>query len=237
MAELKAVFFDVGGTLWDGAACAVHVMEIVLPKFRPPLPEEEMADVLRRFNAAFLDQANRRHLRERRPFSRLRRFEGLLEGYGIKPRGLAQDMSRTYDSVRRMCMRQFLRPDARPVLNELQRRGLQLGVIMNGVPAAQRHLLQSLGLEQHIEHVLLSEVEGYRKPDVRIFRRAAELADAEPDQMLYVGDSPLTDVRGAARAGIPVVWLNTGRRRLPAGFPVPDSTIAQLSEVLDVVAS
>jgi len=237
MADLKAVFFDVGGTLWDGNACAVHVLEIVLPKYRPPLPEEEMPEVIRRFNAVFLDQPTRRRLRDGRPFSRLKRFDAFLDSYGVKRRGLAQEMSRTYDSVRRMCMRQFLRADAHPVLDELSRLGLQRGAVMNGPPAVQRHMLECLGLEAHFEHVILGEVEGYSKPDARLFKRALELAGVRSDEMLYVGDSPLTDVLGAARAGIPTVWLDTGRRRLPGGFPVPDFTVSGLSEVLDIVAS
>ena len=237
MAELKAVFFDVNGTLWDGNACAVHVMEIVLPKFRPPLPEEDTAEVIRRYNAVFLDQPTRRHVREGRPFSRLKRFEALLDSYGVKRRGLAQEMSRTYDSVRRMCMRQFLRADVHPVLDELSRLGLQRGVVMNGSPAVQRHMLECLGLERRFDHVVLGDVEGYCKPDARLFRRALELAGVGADEMLYVGDSPLTDVLGAARAGLRTAWFQEGRRRLPQGFPPPDFTVGGLSEVLDIVAS
>ncbi|MCK4375013.1 MAG: hypothetical protein KAX19_06770, partial [Candidatus Brocadiae bacterium] len=69
MSELKAVFFDVNGTLWDNQGCARHVMDIVLPKFTPPLPEEDTDQVVRRFNAVFLELPRTQHVRERRPFS------------------------------------------------------------------------------------------------------------------------------------------------------------------------
>ena len=42
--ELKAAFFDVRGTLWDGQACARHAMEIILPKFMSDLPEDDLLD-------------------------------------------------------------------------------------------------------------------------------------------------------------------------------------------------
>jgi putative hydrolase of the HAD superfamily len=106
---------------------------------------------------------------------------------------------------------------------------------MNGSPAVQRHLLETLGLMPHLDHCVLAEIEGCRKPDVRLFRRTLELAGAEADQVIYVGDSPLTDILGAARAGIPTVWFQTGHRRLPRDFPTPDFTIRELSEVLSVV--
>jgi putative hydrolase of the HAD superfamily len=234
MGDLKAVFFDVSGTLWDCNACALHVLEIILPKFRPPLPDEPTAEIVRRFNAVFLDIPRRQHLRDRRPFSRVKRFEGLLESYGVRRRDKAHEMSRTFDSVRRMCIRQFLRPETHHVLRELKRRGLQRGVVMNGSPAAQRHLLQSLGLEPCLDHVVLGEVEGHSKPDARLFRRALEMAGVQPEEALYVGDSPLTDLLGASRAGIPTVWLNTGRRRMPEGFPPPDYTVTTATEVLGI---
>ena len=234
--QFKAVFFDVNDTLWDSHSCAYHVMEIILPRFTPPLPDVKTAEVARRYNAVFLDLPRREHLHEKRPFSRLKRFEALLESYGVRRRGLARQLSHTYDSVRRLAMRQFLRSDAHRVLAELGRRGLRRGVIMNGAPAVQRHLVQSLGLEPHLEHVVLGEIEGYSKPDVRLFKRALELAGVAAEEMLYVGDSPLTDVLGASRAGIPVAWLNTGRRRLPRDFPTPDVSVTSLSEVLDIAA-
>ncbi len=234
MSELKAVFFDVNGTLWDHQGCAQHVMDIVLPSFTPPLPEDQTDEIIRRFNAVFFDLPRKDHIRRRRPFSMLRRMQALLDSYNAKGRRLAREMSHKYDSVRRLVMRQFLRSDAVRVLSELGRRGLQRGVIMNGGPAVQRHLIQTLGLGSHLQHVILGEVEGYSKPDVRLFRRALELAEVEADEMLFVGDSPLTDILGASRAGIPTVWFNTGLRRLPNGFPAPDFAISSLTELLAI---
>lgn len=234
MAELKAVFFDMNGTLWDSRGCARQAMDIILPQFTPPLPEGQGGEVVRRFNALFFDLPGIGHLRQKRHFLTQRRFEALLESYGVRKEGLARTMSHRYDGTRRLVMRQFVRPEAKPVLERLRRRGLKLGAVLNGPPAVQRHLVQSLGLEALLDHVVLGEVEGYSKPDVRLFRRALELAGIEPEQMLFVGDSPLTDVLGAARAGIPVAWFNTGERRLPRGFPVPNYTITSLSEVLDI---
>lgn len=232
MSELKSVFFDVRGTLYDSRACARQVMDIVLGIFGQQLPAGDPEGVRSRFDAVFLDQLAGAHLRRGRRFSRLKRFEALLQSYDVARPGLAAQMNSKYDATRRLMMRQFLRPDAMDVLRELGRRRLMRGVIMNGTHAMQRNLLSQLGLEAELEHVVLAEVEGYNKPDPRLFRRALEIADIEPDQALYVGDSPLTDILGAARAGIPTVWLDTGCRRLPRGFPAPDFTIYGLGEVL-----
>jgi putative hydrolase of the HAD superfamily len=232
---LKAVFFDVEGTLWDGDGCARQVLEIVLPRFKDSLPVDDMDEVIRRFNAVFFDQVRAEHLRDRRPFSRLVRFEALLDSYGVKKRGLAREISHKCDATRRLIMRQFLRGGALALLADLGRRGLLRGAIVNGTPAVQRHLINSIGLEQHLDLVVLAEIEGYSKPDARIFKRSLELAGVEAGQTLYVGDSPLTDLLGASRAGIPTVWFNDGRRRVPKGFPAPDFTISTLDELPSVI--
>jgi len=235
MSELKAVFFDLDNTLWDRSACARQVMDVILPHFMQYLPDEDQEEVVRRFNAVLLGLPRKEDLRERQPFSLRKRFAALLESYNVNKPALARDMGSRYDHTRRFSMRQFVRTSAVPVLEELGRMGLQRGVILNGPPAAQRHLVSSLGLEPHLDHIILAEAEGYSKPDVRVFRRALQVAGAASVEMLYVGDSPITDVLGAARAGIRTAWYRTGRRGIPSDFPMPDYTITSLDEVLSIV--
>lgn len=234
MSQLKAVFFDVKGTLFDEHACARRVMDIVLPAFQEHFPPADHDDILRRYDMALLGMVRGPHLRRERPFSREVRFQGLLDSFGIKRPGLAQEMATRYDAARRLMMREFMRPGARDVIGHLSNRGLQTGLVMNGSTALQRALLQNLGLDEKVTHVVLAEAEGYSKPDTRLFNRLLELAGVPADRVLYVGDSPLTDVLGAQRAGIPVVWYRTGRRRLMPGQAAPDFTISDLRELLPI---
>jgi len=235
MSGIKAVFFDLDGTLWDSVGCASHVMEIVLPKLAPHLPKETPASTVAQFNAAFIVLVRQYGLIGSRAFSRLERFEKLLDLCKLGDSGLVQRLTHTYDAARRMAMRTFLRPDAIRVLKELKYRNLTRGVITNGVPAIQRHAIQTLGLQRHLDHTIIGDIEGYSKPDCRLFRRALDLAHVEPGEMLYVGDSPLTDVLGASRVGIRTALLKTWLADRPARFPAPDHTIDNLQQVLDIV--
>lgn len=54
--------------------------------------------------------------------------------------------------------------------------------------------------------ILISEIEGISKPDLRIFRRACEQLNTDPAQAVYVGDHPEVDVAGARAAGMRTVW-------------------------------
>ena len=237
MGKFKAAFFDLDGTLWDNAACSDYVMEtVLLPKLSRHLPDEDPAVIILRFNAALIDVVRAHGLGQERTPPLAARFEHFLTSYGVTEAGLARELSTTYNAARRFGMGSFLRTSAIEVLRSLKERGLKLGLITNGAPAVQRHVIETLGLQHYLDHLVIGELEGYHKPDPRLFQRALELAGVKPKQMLYVGDSLITDVIGASRAGIPVAWLRLGDEQIPRSFPVPDYSITDLREVLSITA-
>jgi putative hydrolase of the HAD superfamily len=110
----------------------------------------------------------------------------------------------------------------------------QLGIVSNGLPDVQYRKLETLGLRQWFECIVLSEELGIRKPDPRIFWHATGLLGREPEECLYVGDSYATDVAGGKKAGVRVFWFNPGGLR-PAQVGVEsDYEIRTLDEVLEI---
>jgi len=237
MARFRAVFFDLDGTLWDKAACSDYAMEIVLPDLMAHLPNLDRDEILLEFNAMLLDSVLEGGIEGWQSATRTARFEKLLQDCGVHKEGLARDLSKKYEQAFWFSMRGFLRNSAPWVLQQLRERGLVVGVITNGSPAAQRHVLEGLGLEEHLDHIVISEVEGMEKPDARLFKRALALADCEPPEMLYIGDSLITDVLGASRAAVPVAWLKEPEQELQEGLPAPDFIIEDLRQVLAIVDS
>jgi HAD superfamily hydrolase (TIGR01549 family) len=235
MAKFKAVFFDLDGTLWDKMACADYAMGFVMPDILSYLPASDQSEVLLELNGILLDSVVKSGITQWRQSPRSDQFQKLLEDCGVHKDGLARELSKKYERVFRFNMQKFLRRDAIRVLQELRRRKLTVGVITNGTPAAQRHVVDGLDIGQYLDHVLIGEVEGFDKPDLRLFQRALALVACRPDEMLYVGDSLITDVLGASRAGIPVAWLKTREQTPKDGLPAPDFTIERLSEVLWIV--
>jgi len=234
MSELRAIFFDVNGTLFDGASWVRAAVEVVFDYFGSKLPTSDPAELAHHFNAVLFDQIRGHHLRREETFDIGRRFHDMLDSFGVADAGVARTMASKYNDVRRMTIRQYLRPGAIPVLQALHQRDIRCGVIMNGPVAAQRTLLSSLGLRQHLDFIVMAELEGHPKPDTRLFAAALEMANVQSDEVLFVGDSPITDLLGASRAGIPCVWFNTGHRQLLKGQPAPDFTIRTLEELLPI---
>ena len=104
-------------------------------------------------------------------------------------------------------------PDAAPVLAELHRRGVAIGVLSNtGMslrPAFARH-----GLEGYVRVFVESFRLGIEKPDPVIFEVACRELGASPETTLMVGDSHLAD-GAAVRSGLTVLLLP----QVPADAP------------------
>ena len=83
-----------------------------------------------------------------------------------------------------------------------------------------------------MDTVVISEREGIRKPDPKIFIRAAERVRVPPQQCLFVGDNPEADIGGALAAGMQAVWRR-GAIPWPEGLRCsPTATVEALSALL-----
>lgn len=90
--------------------------------------------------------------------------------------------------------------DVLPTLETLGARGVKLGIISNW-DARLRPLLAALQLARHFSSIVISCEAGATKPDARLFAQAARELDVAPGELLHVGDSLAMDVRGAENFG------------------------------------
>lgn len=116
-------------------------------------------------------------------------------------------------------------PEVAEVLDALRPR-YRLGVLSN----ADEDWLQFCLARNKLafDTVISSETAAAYKPHPRIFKRASELLGLEPGQVLYVGDSPISDVLGAHAAGMTVAWVNRAGISRSDRTPEPDLEIADL---------
>jgi HAD superfamily hydrolase (TIGR01549 family) len=102
--------------------------------------------------------------------------------------------------------------DALPVLDELRKQGLKLGLVSNtGRDLAEfvaHHRLQ-------VDAALGSRAFGRTKPHPTIFQAVLEELGVEPAEAAMVGDSPEDDVDGARAAGIEHAFLLDRDGRYP----------------------
>jgi putative hydrolase of the HAD superfamily len=127
-------------------------------------------------------------------------------------------------------------PDAETWLNRNQGH-YSVGIITDGFSLSQRRKVTALKLDSRIPSIVYSDDFGpaFWKPHVRPFREIQSLLGLGPEAMVYVGDNPNKDFKGARDAG----WRSIRIRRqgtlhqllepLP-GFE-PDNEIASFSDL------
>ncbi|MEV6972546.1 HAD family hydrolase [Kitasatospora sp. NPDC093806] len=101
-----------------------------------------------------------------------------------------------------------LYPDVRPAFAQLRADGLWLAIAGNQTVRAGV-ILRAL-FATDVDLIGTSDDWGASKPDPLFFERVAEVAPAEPGEILYVGDRLDNDVLPAARAGMRTALIRRG---------------------------
>ncbi|MEN8181555.1 MAG: HAD family hydrolase [Myxococcota bacterium] len=230
----RAVFFDFGGTLFAYGAIREHfdtLLEDLARRHGVEADRDELRRVYRTTMAgSFAEFQSRPFYLHRDLFAHAHR--SFLEDLGVEGAEDAGDLFYSAQSELGMA-RVTLRPDARPTLEGLRERGLHLGIVSNIDDDQFGPLFSHLGLASLFDATTTSEEARSCKPDPGIFRLAlAKTGEVRPEEVVFVGDSPLHDVAGAAALGMTTVLLTRSPQNIG---PRPDHTIGSLGELLEIV--
>ncbi len=100
-----------------------------------------------------------------------------------------------------------LRAGAKKLLAQTQPR-CKLGLISNFTHAPVIYKsLRKLDLCKHFNAIVVSEEVGWRKPSPEIFQAALTRLQVRAGEVVYVGDSPIEDVKGAKEAGLTTIFV------------------------------
>ncbi len=203
MSGIRAVTFDVGGTLIEPWPSVGRVYAEVAARFGVAVAA---ADLDRQFIEAWA--AKKEFTYSMDDWSKLVRqtFAGLT----ASPPSASLFVALYSHFATAAPWRIF--DDVTACLQELKRRGLKLGVISNW-DERLRPLLRELKLDYYFDSIVISGEVGWQKPDSKIFHAAAAQLGAPPEAILHIGDSESEDVAGARAAGLQSLLLTRGQNR------------------------
>lgn len=106
-------------------------------------------------------------------------------------------------------------PHLRETLDAFRGAGIPMG-LLSDFPTEGK--LQNMGLADYWNATHCSEQSGRLKPDPLSFLELAEKMGERPENMLYVGNNPRYDVKGAAAAGMSAALILPRWRKCPAAL-------------------
>lgn len=220
-APLKAIIFDLDGTLWDTGPALARAEQAVhawLAEHYPALVEGFSIAELRALRRALAEHYP--HLRHDVTELRKATLSIAAAQVGLDPR-LTEQAFDVFISHRN-CVRVY--DDVLPVLQRLRTR-YTLCSLTNGNAD-----LGVIGLRALFHHSLSAAEAKAAKPAPAAFFKVCALAGVSPAQTVHVGDEAETDMSGAAAAGCRTVWLNRKGDAWTHNWR-PDAEIASLLEL------
>jgi HAD superfamily hydrolase (TIGR01509 family) len=166
------------------------------------------------------------------------RFTSLLTRLAIDPTGCPEGFVTTLAETHRRELSKAAEfpPHHAPLLEELSRR-FRLAVVSNFdyTPTA-RGILESAGVLDLFDVIVVSDQVGWRKPRREIFDAALAPLGVAPGDALFVGDRADIDVAGAHAIGMPAAWINRRGDALPREIAPPAYEIRDLAELRTILA-
>lgn len=124
---------------------------------------------------------------------------------------VTEEIARMTAITFRALSREYLRvyEGVKETLTALREKGKKVYLLSN----AQRDFtcpeLEMLGLTDCFDGILISSVEGVKKPSKMFFDRLLERYKLDPGQCLMVGNEEKSDIEGAIRAGMDSLYIHT----------------------------
>ncbi len=144
--------------------------------------------------------------------------ERIIRGMGGEAdaaRDLAVEMTRLWENSANF----DLYDDVLPVIAELRRRGLKLGLVSNSGREIEDFVAHH---RLDVDCAITSRAHGWTKPHESIFRAALELLGVEPAEAVMVGDSVEDDVQGAQALGMRAFLIDREGLRADGLDALPD---------------
>ena len=220
------ILFDADGTLFDYDAAETAALTASFAQIGRPFPPEH-SEIYREINGRMWMELERGTTTQAR--IRVERFEKLFERIGVD----GDPVLFGEDYLANLAGRTELIAGADETVAALA--GIsRLMLITNGIAAVQRPRFAASSIRDHFADLVISEEVGAAKPDPRIFDTAfAEMGHPPKSQVLIVGDSLTSDIKGGNDYGIDSCWFN------PSGLPrydgvEPTYEIRRIDQLLDI---
>jgi 2-haloacid dehalogenase len=213
MSRYQWLLFDADGTLFDYERSETIALTRAFAEIGSALDANALA-AYQRINAALWQALERGEVTP--GIIKVRRFTQWFEAIGVTHSSEA--FSARYLECLAECSE--LLTSAAEVVQALQKK-YRMAILTNGLKLVQTGRLARSAIRPHIDQMIISEEIGFSKPSKGFFDVAlARLGQPDRRELLMIGDSWSSDIKGAVDYGIDACWYNPACKPRPGDYPL-----------------
>ena len=221
------LLFDIDGTLFSYTRAEAFAIEETFRNFAVPF-QPAYLETYQAVNGQIWQQLEQGTITP--DALKVRRFEQLFDHLALSLDAAAFS-ERYLENLGRAA---FLLPEALSTVRALHAH-YPMALVTNGLSKVQRARLAGSEIEPFFSHAFISEEVGAAKPDQAYFTFVfQQLGNPNPAEVLIIGDSLTSDMRGGQDFGIATCWFNPAGQPLTDGL-APTYQIAHLSALLPIL--
>ena len=226
---IKVILWDIDATLLDFLAAEKAAICFCFEKYGLGKCSDEMLKRYSKINKRYWEMLERGEMTKAEIL--VKRFEEFFESESIET-NCAEAFNETYQVALgdTICFRD----NGYELVKKLKNSYRQF-VVTNGTYIAQERKLRKSGIGELVEEAFISDLIGHEKPSVEFFSHVFEkIGSYEKNEVLIIGDSLTSDMRGGNNAGIVCCWYNPNHLENDKGVKIhyEIDDLWQLEEIL-----
>lgn len=224
MKKIKAILYDVDGTLLDFETQEEVALSYCFKKYNLGELSEEKLELYKRINLGYWEMFEKNLITKEKLV--VKRFEDYLEALGVTLN--AEEVNDTYFS--KLGDTIVFKDNSYELVKSLKGKIKQY-VVTNGAIRVQKTKLAKSGFDKLMDDVFISDEVGYQKPRKEFFDAIKNrLGDVANDEILIVGDSLTSDMKLADNCNLISCFYNPKKKDYKVDFKI-DYEISDLNEV------
>ena len=199
----KYILWDVDGTVLDFLASEAYAIRFLFKKYDIGECSDEMLKMYSGINLKYWQKLEYGELTKSEIL--VGRFKEFFRIIGVDVK-LAENFNRDYQVTLGDYV-EFVK-GAEEILTS-QKGKYIIAAVTNGTKVAQERKLRLSGLDKIFDAIFISENVGAEKPNKEFFDYVFEkLGITDKNEVLLIGDSLTSDMKGGQNAGVDTCWFN-----------------------------
>ncbi len=209
----KYLLWDIDGTVLDFLASEAYAIRALFKKYNIGECSDDMLNMYSSINVKYWQMLERNELTKSEIL--VGRFHEFFEKIGVDV-SVAESFNDDYQST--LGDYAVFVDKAKETL--LSQKGkYTLVAVTNGTKVAQEKKLKLMGLDKVFDAIFISENVGAEKPNKEYFDHVfTSLGITCKKEVLIIGDSLSSDMKGGAQAGIDTCWYNPSHKSNTLGI-------------------